>query len=140
MLRDKGVLEFEEAAPHVVPAGDEAQAQVALLMHPVCGLPRIAQGVAGLMAERNTARSALRRGPERVQQLVALDPLIDPRDEQLLRGARGEQLKSGFEPQPASGQDDDRIGRERRVARDRQATRDKKPKTSEPQPKHAKCD
>src|SRR6266566_2200457 len=46
-----GPLEFEEAAPHMVPAGDETQAAVPLLVHPIRGFPGVAESVVGGMTE-----------------------------------------------------------------------------------------
>ena len=53
----------------MIPAGDEAQAAIALLMDPGRGLPGVAEGVVGGMAEHDAARLALGCRAERAQQV-----------------------------------------------------------------------
>src|SRR5204863_388760 len=52
-----GAPEFEEAALHMVPAGDQAQAAIALAMHPFGGLARIAPKPATAMTASATPQS-----------------------------------------------------------------------------------
>ena len=116
----------------MVPAGDQAQAAIALAMHPFGGLAGIAKGVGSGMADHDAAGGVLGHRPQRVQQLVAVDVLIDAGDEQLFRLAGGEELEAGFEPQAASRHDDDRVGRVRRVGADPVAAGDKPDQPGEP--------
>src|SRR5206468_3839022 len=87
-----GSPEFEETAPHMIPAGDEAKAAVPLLMHPIRGFPGVAESVVGSVAEHDAAGGIFGERSVTAQQLVAVDPLVDPGNEELLGLAGGEQL------------------------------------------------
>src|SRR6516225_2471159 len=78
-----GAVQFEETARHVVPSRDEAQAAKALLPHPLCRLPRVAEGIVGAVAESCTASRPVPGITRNPQQLVQIDLLIDPRYEKL---------------------------------------------------------
>ena len=58
-------LEFEQAARHVVPGGDQAQAAIALPPHPARGLLRVALGVFGLGSRSRCSRQANAARPPR---------------------------------------------------------------------------
>ena len=95
----------------MVPARDQAQAAIALLLHPHRGFEGVADRVVGGVTEHDAACLAFRRRAERVQQRFPVHGRIDAGDEQLAGLARGEQLKPGFKPHFPAGQHDNRIGR-----------------------------
>ena len=103
--------EFQQTAPHVVPAGHQPQAAIALVVHPGRGLPGVALSVVGLLAEHDAAGLALGGRAQRAQQHVAIDPRIDAGNEQLFGLPLAEQRQPGFQPQASAGQHHDRIGR-----------------------------
>src|SRR5579863_6077315 len=62
---------------------------------------------------------------------------VDPGDEELLRAPGTEEFECGFNPQPPTGQHDDRVGRHRVVGRDVERAVDEPGKPAQPEkPQH----
>ncbi len=104
-------VEFEKTAWHMVPSGDEAQAAEALAVHPPRRLLRIAERIIRLMTEGDTAERPIWRVPCRAQQVLEIDPLIDPRHEELTAFAFAQEFEAALQAKAAARQHDNRVGR-----------------------------
>src|SRR5271166_1210196 len=97
-----GTVEFEKTARDVVPGRNETQAAKALLPHPLRRFTRVPKGILGIVAECCAASGPIRSVPRNPQQLIEIDPLIDPRDKELAPFSLTQQLDTALETQTAS--------------------------------------
>ena len=106
-------VEFEQAARHVVPGGDQSQAAKTLAADPLRRFLRIAKGIVGLMAEHDAAKRPVRSTPRNAQQIVQIDLLVDAGDEELAALSLAEKVNAALQAQAAAGQHDNCVGRRR---------------------------